>query len=107
MSSQGSGEAIQAYSFEEELLKAWGLWARSSSLGMGYSSLKDLTPGEVPLFGENQILVVDRVIAGMPKAHKRTIKRAFWFCDAETLRDSPRCGQAIAEFSDHWHLRDT
>lgn len=78
MSTQGTGSAV-IQSYEEELLKDWGRWVRSTSLGMGYASLKKINPGLGFAFPLPEILLADRTTAGLPRHHKSVIKRWFWF----------------------------
>ena len=99
MSGQGSsGTATQPLSYEDELLKCWGEWARTSKLGTEYASLKQKDSILGFMFTENTILLADLIIAGLPRAHKKTIKRWYWWLEQDI--DERRVNMAVAEFSE-------
>lgn len=72
---------------------------------MGYSQLVDLVPSGPLIYSETAILAADKVIAGLPKGHKKTIKRVYWWLDPDV--DEIKTRQAVAEFAEKWAVDNT
>lgn len=78
MSSQGSSFSVSADKDGRELLEAWGVWARSGSLGLGYKPIGIWAkPTEGSLFTDAELMAIDAVIAGLPPSPKWVIKQVF------------------------------
>jgi hypothetical protein len=87
MSSQGGDSYTEADS--RRLLEAWGMWARSGDLGIGYSRIKLF--GKSPTgtgFSDNDLVLVDRVVAGLPQRHKRIAKQVFLHADHRQITEN-------------------
>jgi hypothetical protein len=96
VSSQGGDAFTETDS--RLLLEAWGVWARSGDLGLGFQSLGLWRKSALGVpYTEADMVVVDRVVAQMPTRHKRVAKKVFLFSDRRGLRDEDIAG-AVGEF---------
>ena len=103
------------------MLDSWGSWARDDTLGggrrKGVLHEAKMLGGLGWLFTEGELLVIDRLIAGLPKTYKRTLKDAHlhrrsttrggatYYAEAlqllgERLADAERAGDLDIEFLD-------
>lgn len=98
MSSQGTG-SIEAGSFEELLLGCWGLWARGD-IGLWYNRVELLRKtGGVMIFGEDDMMHTDRIVAGLSTDHKNTLKCVF-IRDEGAVLDEQRRNAAVDAFAE-------
>lgn len=98
MSGQGTG-SIHRYSFEVQLLDAWGTWARGD-IGLGYGSSGVWgNNGLGSFFTDYELCQADAAIACLPKAHKSTLKK--WFITRKGYQiDEHRKQSAVQAFAE-------
>lgn len=97
MSSQGTID-IGERAFEELLLKAWGEWAKTSGVSLGYSKLIKTEMCGI-LFTHAEMMRVDRAIAKLPKPFKRVLRKTY-IAQVIEPEDDQIYKQAMAAFYD-------
>ena len=102
MSSQGSG-SYYSRSYELDLLEAWGNWSGGATSHLYFNSVSPVAvkKGGLALqFPESEILIVDRVVAGMPKFY-RGILVGYFIKKKLRLSNEQSFTNAIGAFSEN------
>lgn len=106
MSTQGTVANIPKTQYEE-LLEDWGLWVKSSGLGMFYAASKPRDVFPLLSYTEREITQADRTIAQMKlsddkarRAARKLIKEWFWW--GETDKPMDRYFLAIDLFAEDY-----